>query len=87
MGWGFVLITLAVLMGSIWGFIESGTAWVSDPKIVVAWATWLGYLVMVFLRVSAGWRGRKAAVMALSVLGFSVLTWAAHVGIRESLLR
>jgi hypothetical protein len=25
--------------------------------------------------------------MALSVLGFSVLTWAAHVGLRSDLLR
>jgi hypothetical protein len=37
--------------------------------------------------VTAGWRGRKAAVMALSVLGFSMLTWAAHVGLRSDLLR
>ncbi len=87
MGWGFVLFTLAVMIGSIWAFIESGTAWVSDPEIIVAWTTWLGYLIMVFLRVSAGWRGRKAAFMALSVLGCSVLTWATHVGIRGRFLR
>jgi hypothetical protein len=43
---------------------------------------------MVFLRMSAGWRGRKAAVMALSVVGFSVLTWAAHAGLTaERLVR
>ncbi len=85
MGLGFLFITLAVVMGSIWGFIESGTAWVSDPKIVIAWATWAGYLLMMFLRVTAGWRGRKAAMMTLSVLGFCVATWAAHVGLRGHL--
>jgi ABC-type transport system involved in cytochrome c biogenesis permease subunit len=84
---GFVLITLAVVMGSIWGFVETGTSWVAEPKIVVAWATWLGYLLMLYLRVGAGWRGRKAAMMALSVLGFSALTWAAHIGVRAELTR
>jgi ABC-type uncharacterized transport system permease subunit len=36
------------------------------------------YLAMVCLRTTAGWRGRKAAIMTVTVLGFSVLTWAAH---------
>ena len=40
---------------------------------------------MIFLRASAGWRGRKAAVMALVVLGCAALTWAAHVGLRPTL--
>jgi ABC-type transport system involved in cytochrome c biogenesis permease subunit len=87
MALGFILITLAVVMGSVWGFIESGTAWIADPKIVVAWVTWLGYLTIVFLRVSAGWRGRKAALMTIGVLGFSALTWATHIGIRSELTR
>jgi hypothetical protein len=42
---------------------------------------------MVFLRTSAGWRGRKAAVMSLAVLGFSALTWAAHVGLKTAIVK
>jgi len=42
---------------------------------------------MVFLRVSAGWRGRKAAFMAIAVVGCSALTWAAHAGLRNLLVR
>jgi ABC-type transport system involved in cytochrome c biogenesis permease subunit len=87
MGIGFVLITLATVMGSIWGFIESGTQWVADPKILVAWITWLGYLLLVFLRLGIGWRGRKVAITAIGVLGVSVLTWVTHIGIREHLSR
>jgi len=86
MGLGFILITLAVLMGSAWAFIESGTGWMADPKVVISWATWLGYLAMVFLRVGAGWRGRKAALMTISLVGFSVLTWVTHAGIRAELV-
>ena len=84
---GFVLITLAVIAGSTWAFIESGTRWVTQPKIVVSLVTWLFYLVMVYLRMSAGWRGRRAAVMAIVVLGCAALTWAAHVGLRHAFTR
>lgn len=79
---GFVSITVAVIAGSTWAFIESGTRWISEAKIAVSLVTWAFYLLMVFLRISAGWRGRKAAVLSLTVLGFAALTWAAHVGLR-----
>lgn len=82
---GLVAVTLAVIVGSTWAFIESGTRWISEPKIAVSLVTWGFYLLMVFLRISAGWRGRRAAVLALIVLGFGALTWAAHVGLRPLL--
>ncbi len=84
---GFVLITLAVIAGSTWAFIESGTRWIGEAKIAISLLTWGFYLLMVFLRVTAGWRGRKAAVMAITVLGCSALTWAAHVGLRPLLTK
>ncbi len=84
---GFVLITLSVIAGSSWAFLESGTRWISEPKIAISLITWGFYLAMVFLRVSAGWRGRKAAFMAIAVVGCSALTWAAHAGLRNLLVR
>lgn len=87
MGLGFVFITLGTIAGSAWAFIESGTRWIADPRIGIALFTWLIYLVMVFLRASAGWRGRKAALMALSVLGFAAVTWVAHVGLSSLLTK
>ncbi len=78
-------MTLAVVAGSGWASIEYGVRWVSEAKIIVSFITWGFYLLMVFLRLSAGWRGRKAAVLSLTVLGFAVLTWAAHVGLRPLL--
>jgi ABC-type transport system involved in cytochrome c biogenesis permease subunit len=85
MTFGFVFLTLAVITASIWGFIELGTRWIGDPKIVISMITWVIYLVMVFLRVSAGWRGRKAAIMALTALGCAAVTWVAHSGLRTIL--
>jgi ABC-type transport system involved in cytochrome c biogenesis permease subunit len=84
---GFIFITLAVIAGSTWAFVEWKRRWLSDPRIVISLVTWLLYLVMVFLRVTAGWRGRKAAVMVITLGGFSVLTWAAHTGLRHWLAR
>ena len=81
MGFGFVLLTLGVIFAITWASVESGTRWISDPSIQLSFFTWVLCLVMIFLRASAGWRGRKAAVMALVVLGCAALTWVAHVGI------
>jgi len=87
MSWGFVFITVAVIVGSVWAFVEFGTRWVTDPKIAISLFTWGMYLAMVFLRVSAGWRGRKAAVLAITALGCSALTWAAHAQLQSLWLR
>ncbi len=87
MGFGFMLLTVGVVAGSTWAFIETGTRWIRDPKIALALLTWSFCLLMVFLRVSAGWRGRKAALMAIVVLGCSAATWAAHVGLRKVFLQ
>jgi ABC-type uncharacterized transport system permease subunit len=84
---GFVLITLAVIAGSTWGFIELRAAWISQPKIVLSFVTWFVYMALVFLRTTAGWRGRKAAIMTVTVVGFSALTWAAHARLGALLLK
>lgn len=84
---GFAGMTMGVAAGSSWAFVEHGTRWISEPKIVISIATWGVYLLMVFLRISSGWRGRKAAVLSLTVLGFAALTWAAHIGLQPLLER
>jgi ABC-type uncharacterized transport system permease subunit len=82
---GFVAMTLAVIVGSTWAFVEIGTKWFGEGKIVIGFVTWGFYLLMLLLRVSAGWRGRRAAVLSLVVVGFAALTWAAHVGLKPLL--
>lgn len=87
MGIGFVLLTLATIAGSTWAFIESGTRWIGEAKVAISLLTWAMVLLTVFLRTSAGWRGRKAALLSLAVIGCSAATWAAHVGLRPLLAR
>lgn len=78
---GFVFITLGTVTGVVWAFIDSGTQWILNPKIGFFLFTWAFYLAMIFLRVSAGWRGRRIAWLAVSVLICSLITWATHVGL------
>lgn len=78
---GFVFLTLGVIAGSTWAFIELGTHWIDNPQIAISLLTWCIYLAMVFLRVSAGWRGRKAAIMALTATGCAAITWVTHLGL------
>jgi ABC-type uncharacterized transport system permease subunit len=86
MGFGFVFITLGVICGVLWAFVELGTSWLGNASITLSFITWGLCLLMIFLRVSAGWRGRKAAMMALVVLGCGALTWIAHAGLRPVLM-
>jgi len=86
LGLGFAFLTLGLVFGIMWAVMYSGhVGWISDARITLSLLTWMLLLVMMFLRASAGWRGRKAAVMALVVLGSSALTWAAHAGLRSIL--
>jgi ABC-type uncharacterized transport system permease subunit len=86
LGLGFAFLTLGLVFGIMWAVIYSpGTSWIGDARITLSLVTWALLLVTMILRASAGWRGRKAAVMALAVLGCSALTWAAHAGLRATL--
>jgi ABC-type transport system involved in cytochrome c biogenesis permease subunit len=87
MNGGFVFITIGTVTGITWAFIESGTRWVTDPKIAFFLFTWCFYLVMIFLRLSAGWRGRRIAWLSVSVLGCSVVTWATHFALGRMFLK
>lgn len=87
MGLGFVLLTLGVIFAIVWAWIEFQARWLSYASVQFSLFTWLLCLLMIFLRTTAGWRGRKAALMALAVLGCAALTWAAQVGLRPALER
>jgi len=80
---GFALITLGLITGSFWAFIEWGTRWVVDPKIILAFVTWGIYLAMIFTRWTIGWRGRKAAYFAIAGSCCAALTWMVDRGVHS----
>lgn len=78
LGFGFILLTLGVVTGLTWAYIESGGTGIGDPRVSTAMVTWLFCFLTLFMRVSAGWRGRKAAFMSVGVVASSAATWAVH---------
>jgi ABC-type uncharacterized transport system permease subunit len=85
MGLGFALFSAGVLIGVMWAFRLSGQSWLQEPPVLIALITWMGFLIMVYLRSQHGWRGRRTALMALGVLAFAVLTWATHAGLQQTI--
>ena len=65
----FPIWTFAVIAGAIWAENAWGRYWGWDPKETWAFITWLVYACYLHARATAGWRGRKAAYLAL--LGYS----------------
>lgn len=83
LGFGFVLLTVGVVTGATWAYIDSRGTGLNDPRFTAAGITWVFCFVLVMARVSAGWRGRKAAVMAVAVVACSAATWAVHYLVRH----
>ncbi len=68
---GFPLLTLAIISGALWAERAWGSYWRWDPKEVWSMITWFIYALVLHVRLTAGWRGRRAAI--LSIIGFSVI--------------
>jgi len=65
---GFPLLTLGIITGSIWAEYAWGSYWSWDPKEVWSLITWFFYAALLHGRLTVGWRGRKAAILA--IVGF-----------------
>jgi cytochrome c-type biogenesis protein CcsB len=75
---GFVMLTLGLLVGSVWAKSAWGDFWVWDPKENWSLVTWLVYGAYLHLRKVKGWRGDAAAWVA--IIGFAVVIFT-YVGI------
>ncbi|MFD9720515.1 c-type cytochrome biogenesis protein CcsB [Streptomyces sp. NPDC059076] len=61
----FPLWTFTIIAGAIWAGDAWGRYWGWDPKEVWSFITWVAYACYLHARATAGWKGRKAAVLAL----------------------
>ena len=61
----FPLWTFTVAAGAVWAEYAWGRYWGWDPKETWALVTWVIYACYLHARSTAGWRGNKAAVIAI----------------------
>jgi len=61
----FPLWTFAIIAGAIWAEAAWGRYWGWDPKETWSFITWILYAAYLHARVTAGWKGRKAAWLSL----------------------
>nr|WP_229821103.1 c-type cytochrome biogenesis protein CcsB [Streptomyces ruber] len=65
----FPLYTFTIIAGAIWAGDAWGRYWGWDPKETWSFITWVAYAGYLHARATAGWKGRKAAYIALIALG------------------
>jgi cytochrome c-type biogenesis protein CcsB len=65
----FPVWTFAVIAGAIWAEQAWSRYWGWDPKETWSFITWLAYAAYLHARATAGWRGRRAAVLSLVGVG------------------
>lgn len=70
---GLPCMTAGLLIGSLLAQIAYGASYFRDPKILLAFAMWLAYVAMIYIRQHSGLRGRRAVYLSgfvfLVVLG------------------
>ncbi|NJD01229.1 MAG: c-type cytochrome biogenesis protein CcsB [Ruminiclostridium sp.] len=68
---GFFMLTLTIISGSIWANYTWGSYWSWDPKETWSLITWIIYAGFLHARLMLGWKGKRAAWMA--VIGFAAV--------------
>jgi ABC-type uncharacterized transport system permease subunit len=72
---GFPLVTIAICIGAFFATQRMGRDWPLDHRVAASFVTWLIYLLLIFFRWTAGWRGRKAAYLAIVGFASVIVSW------------
>lgn len=75
---GFPFMTLGLIAGCVIAQISYGPTYFLDPKILLTILMWAVYMVLLFTRWSAGWRGRRAAILSTVAFIAAMVTWSAN---------
>jgi cytochrome c-type biogenesis protein CcsB len=68
---GFPLMTVGLVTGFAYASRVWHSIWNWDPKEIFALITWIIYAILLHERLAVGWRGRRAAWLA--IFGFSAV--------------
>lgn len=62
---GLLLLVAGIVLGGVWADYSWGRFWGWDPKETWSLVTWVVYAAYLHARSTAGWRGRRAALIAI----------------------
>lgn len=76
---GFPCMTVGLVIGSVLAQeTVLGAAYFRDPKVIASFIMWAVYVLLLFVRSTAGLRGRKAAYVSGAVFLVMLAVWAAN---------
>jgi len=75
---GLPCMTAGLLIGSVLALQTKGPSYFSDPKVLLSFAMWLAYTLMIFIRQHSGLRGRRAVYLSSFVFFVVMAVWAAN---------
>jgi ABC-type uncharacterized transport system permease subunit len=76
---GFPCMTVGLVIGSVLAQeTVLGAAYFRDPKVIASFVMWAAYVMLLFVRSTAGLRGRRAAYLSGAVFLVMLAVWAAN---------
>ncbi len=82
---GFITDAIMIAAGAIWAKELWGSYWSWDPVETWALLSWLIYGVVLHLRVTHGWKGRKLAwALVFAISGVLVSFWGVNIVMKGS---
>jgi ABC-type uncharacterized transport system permease subunit len=76
---GFVCMTIGLFAGSLVAQERVGPSYFADPKVLMAFALWVLYVLMIYVRRSTGFRGRRAVYLSSLIFIAMIGVWAANL--------
>jgi ABC-type uncharacterized transport system permease subunit len=75
---GFPFMTLGLVAGAVVAQNKYGPAYFHDPKVVLSMLMWAVYVLLLYVRWNAGWRGRRAAYLGTFAFVAAMSAWVAN---------
>jgi ABC-type uncharacterized transport system permease subunit len=77
---GFPCMTIGLIIGSVLAQeTVRGAAYFLDPKVIASFVMWVVYVTLLFVRRTAGLRGRRAVYLSSAVFLVMLAVMAANV--------
>lgn len=76
---GFVCMTVGLFAGALVAQERVGPSYFKDPKVLMAIALWVLYVLMIYVRRSTGFRGRRAVYLSSLIFIAMIGVWAANL--------